>query len=212
MSDFVQEPDYSQPSDAIPAPPRAAGGEPADFAPDPAVWITTDAAGFVLACSAPALDLLGYSARGARRRELPNMFVGGRPHLSELLRAARGDVIEREAIFRPNDRKSVRVRFRLEPGEPQPGGGLTLLWTFDVRWQLGMRLPAGLDRRQLITVWRSHGLCCHFAPGGPGRRRLFVCSDDGEVLHEESVGDPSAAFTRASALLQQAHEGAFRPA
>jgi hypothetical protein len=205
MTDFVQEPDYGQA--AVPARPAGGLGE---SAPETNVWITTDAAGFVLACSSPALDLLGYSRRGARGRELTNMFVGERPHLSELLRAARGDVIEREAIFRPNDRKSLRVRFRLEPGEPLPDGGLTLRWTFDVRWQVGMRLPNGLDRRQLITVWRSDGLCCHFAPGGPGHRRLFVCSDDGEVLHEEAAGDPSAAFTRAGALLQQAGEGAFR--
>ena len=164
------------------------------------IWVITDAAGFVISCSAAALDMLGYSARGARGRELPNLFVGGRPQLVELLQAARGDVIERDAQFRPNDRKAIRVRFRLSAAEQLAGDGPTLLWRFDLRWPVGMRVPEGVDRRQLITVWRAASLRCVFVPGGIDKRRLFVCGRNDEVIHEEPAADAPSAFIRAAQL------------
>jgi len=128
------------------------------------IWITTDAAGFVIACSPAALSLLGYSARGARGRELPNMFIRERPSLSELLRAAHGEPVEREAVFRPNDRKALPVRFRISAADGTSGVGVTLIWRFQLRWPVGMRIPAGVDRRQLITVWRGEAMRCIFVP------------------------------------------------
>jgi PAS domain-containing protein len=164
------------------------------------IWITTDAAGFVLGCSPAALEMLGYSARGARGRELSNMFIRERPRLTELLHAAQGGTVEREADFRPNDRKAVRVRFRITLAERLPGGAVTLLWTFDVRWPVGMRLPHGVDRRQLITIWRTGSLRCVFVPGGSEKRRLFVCGANDEVIHEEPTSDVDSAIVRAAEL------------
>jgi PAS domain S-box-containing protein len=174
------------------------------------IWITTDAAGFVLGCSPEALEMLGYSARGARGRELPNMFVRERPRLAELLQAAQGEPVEREAAFRPNDRKAVRVRFRIALAERMPGGAVTLLWTFALRWPIGMRLPAGVDRRQMIVLWRRDSMRCVFVPGDSQQRRLFVCGADDEVIHEELPTDVPAAFARAAELQKLAADGALR--
>ena len=164
------------------------------------VWVLTDAAGFVLECSPAAVRLLGYSARGARGRELPNMFIGNRPRLNELLSAAHGEPIERDATFRPNDRKALPVHVRIARGEPSADGHITLRWTFTVRWPVGMRIPQGVDRRQLITVWRDESMRCIFVPGGKDKRRLLVCAGDDEVIHEEDARSASDAFTRAAEL------------
>ena len=171
-----------------------------DMSDTPDTWITTDAAGFVIACSPAALSLLGYSARGARGRELPNMFIRERPSLSELLRAAHGEPVEREAVFRPNDRKALPVRFRISAADGTSGVGVTLIWRFELRWPVGMRIPAGVDRRQLITVWRGEAMRCIFVPGGLDKRRLFVCGQDDEVLYEETAPGGAAAFARAGEL------------
>ena len=174
------------------------------------IWITTDAAGFVLGCSPAALQMLGYSARGARGRQLPNMFIRERPRLAELLQACQGEPVEREAVFRPNDRKAIPVRFRVTHGERMPGGGATLLWTFFIRWPVGMRIPTGVDRRQLITVWRTESLRCVFVPGGTDKRRLFVCGSNDEIVHEEPADDVRTAFARAAELQALARTGALR--
>jgi hypothetical protein len=173
------------------------------------IRIVTDAAGFVLDCSAAAVDLIGYSTRGARRRELPNMFVRERPQLIELLRAAQGEVIERSAHFRPNDRKAIPVRFRLSRGAPGPNGEVLLEWTFTLRWPVGMRLPEGVDRRQLVTVWRAGTMRCVVVPGGENKRRLFVCADDDVVIHEEQAPTISEALARAAELQRMAANGAL---
>ena len=176
------------------------------------VRIRTDEAGRILACTPGALDLLGYSWRGVRGRELANMFITQRPRLGDLLEAARGGVIDREAQFRPNDRKAMHVRYRVTAGETDPDGHQTLLWTFQVRWLVGMRLPPGVDRRQLITIWRTPPLSCVFAPGGLNKRRLFVCNEAGEVLHEEPVPAVDIAFARAGELRKLAEAGRLQPA
>ena len=170
-------------------------------------WVLTDAAGFVLSCSETALNMMNYSARGARGRELPNLFVRARPRLAEMLRAAQGEVIERDAYFRPNDRKAMPVRFRLTAAERTPGGAVSLLWIFELRWPVGMRIPAGVDRRQLITVWRAQSMRCVFVPGGADKRRLLLCTDNDEVLYEEPAPAGAAAFARAEELQKLAAAG-----
>ena len=171
------------------------------------IRIVTDAAGFVLDCSPAAVGLIGYSARGARRRELTNMFVRERPQLVELLRAAQGEVIERSAHFRPNDRKAIAVRFRLSRAAAGPNGEVLLEWTFTLRWPVGMRLPEGVDRRQLVTVWRAGTMRCVVVPGGENKRRLFVCADGDVVIHEEQALTISEALARAADLQRMASEG-----
>ena len=174
---------------------------------DPELWIVTDAAGFIQNCSEAALELVGYSARGVRGRELPNMFVSDRPRLSELLEAAAGGVVERRARLRPNDRRCVDVQIRIErlPSEnPEP----LLFWTLRLRWPVTLRIPRGVDRRQLITIWRAGTLRCVFVPGG-AKRRLLVCEED-EVVLEEAPPDPASAFIRAAELKQLAAKGELR--
>ena len=176
---------------------------------EPDLWIVTDAAGFIRDCSPAALELLGYSSRGVRRRELPNIFVSERPRLSELLDVARGAIVERKARLRPNDRRSVDVNFRIErlqSGQPEP----LLYWTMTLRWPMTLRIPRGVDRKQLITVWRSGAYRCVFIPGGREKRRLLVCERD-EVVFEEAPADPVIALKRAAELQQLAVHGPQKP-
>lgn len=165
---------------------------------EPELWIVTDAAGFIQDCSPAALQLLGYSLRGVRGRELPNLFVRERPRLAELLDAARGEVVERTATVRPNDRRCVDVSFRLERKNAESIEPL-LFWTLTLRWPINLRIPRGVDRRQLITMWRAGKLRCVFVPGGAGKRRLLVCDHD-EVVLEEAPVNPAAALVRATEL------------
>jgi PAS domain-containing protein len=177
----------------------------APLAADEAILVHTDAVGFIVSCSSGAVKLLGYTVRGARGRELSNMFIAGRPRLSELLAAAQGMVIERDAEFRPNDRRAVRVRFRVVAGEDDRHD--TLVWTFCVRWPVSMYLPRGADPRQLITVWRLAPWRCLFVPGGAEARRLLICSENDEVVYDEPASNASAALTRAAELLALARAG-----
>jgi hypothetical protein len=135
------------------------------------------------------------------------MFIRNRPRLGELLAVTRGVTVAREAEFRPNDRKSVRVRFSIVLTEPPPGETPALLWTFMVRWRVAMRLPSGVDRRQLLTLWRTPDMRCVFAPGSPADRRLFVCASGDEVILEEHTRDPASAFNRAEELRALAAAG-----
>lgn len=175
------------------------------------VWITTDTTGLVMDCSPAALNLLGYSERGARGRELPYMFVGARPRLAELFAAAEGHALERDAWFRPNDRKPLHVHFRAA-AQHQAGAPVTLRWTFTLRWPLAMRIPRGVDRRQAITVWRQATRRCVFLPGGAGKRRLFVCAEHDGVVHEEAVVSVTDAFIRAAELQELLGEMPSSPA
>jgi hypothetical protein len=168
-------------------------------------WIITDAAGFIRECSPTALQLLGYSQRGAKGRELPNLFVADRPRLAELLAAARGAILSRKARLRPNDRRPVDVHFTIQRLASRMDEAL-IQWTFSVRWPINLRIPRGVDKRQLITIWRDGALHCVFVPGGSAKRRLFVCARD-EVLLEESPENPTAALARADELRRLAASG-----
>ena len=176
---------------------------------DEGISVHTDAVGVIVSCSPGAARLLGYTVRGARGRALPNMFVSERPRLSELLAAAQGLVIRREAEFRPNDRKAVRVRFELAPAAepPQTEGPILLRWTFSVRWPVTMCLPPGVDRRELITVWRSSQFRCIFVPAPGEKRRLMICSAEDEVVHQELVMNAATALMRAGELQTLASAG-----
>ena len=165
---------------------------------DPELFVVTDAAGFIEECSPAALQLLGYSARGVRGRELPNLFVADRPRLAELLKAAGGAIVERKAQLRPNDRRCVDVHFRIERLKSDVVNP-RLLWTLSLRWPISLRVPRGVDPRQLITVWRAGAMRCVFVPGGAERRRLLLCEQD-EVVLEEAPPDPASAFRRAAEL------------
>lgn len=172
------------------------------------LWIITDAAGFIQDCSPRALELLGYSGRGARGRELPNMFITERPRLSELLEAAGGGTISRNARLRPYERRAVDVAFTIERTDSEVTRPL-LRWTFVARWPMNLRIPRGVDRKQLITMWRAGELRCVFVPGGRDKRRLLVCAKD-EVVLEEVPADAVTALARAAELQRLAASGELR--
>jgi PAS domain S-box-containing protein len=171
------------------------------------LWIITDAAGFIRECSPAALQLLGYSNRGAKGRELPNLFVADRPRLAEMLDAARGAIVSRKARLRPNDRRPVDVHFTIQRLASRTDEAL-IQWTFSVRWPINLRIPRGVDKRQLITMWRDGALRCVFVPAG-SKRRLLVCARD-EVVLEEAPENPAAALARADELRRLAAAGQLK--
>ena len=77
-------------------------------------WIVTDAAGVVLEISGPAHRLMNLSARGALGRNLTAFFSQDRHRLvADLGRAVDGQIIQRDTVLRPRDRRPVRVRIEI---------------------------------------------------------------------------------------------------
>lgn len=98
---------------------------PADEDP----WLVTDAAGQILEISEAAVQLLNFSARGARARNLLPFFSENRPKLmTELLRAAEGIIIDRSTVLRPRDRRPVNVRIDVSALPHAPGERVRLRW------------------------------------------------------------------------------------
>lgn len=94
-------------------------------------WMLTDAAGTILELSPAGAALLNLSARGARGRNLTAFFTDNRPRLlNELLRAADGVIVEREAVLQPRDRRVRRVRIDISVVPGAPGERVQLRWVF----------------------------------------------------------------------------------
>jgi CheY-like chemotaxis protein len=92
-------------------------------------WIVTDAAGRILEVSPAGAALLNLSARGARGRDLTAFFAGDRPRLQhEMLRAADGVIVEREAMLQPRDRRPRSVRLDISSVPTAPGERVQLRW------------------------------------------------------------------------------------
>jgi CheY-like chemotaxis protein len=104
------------------------------------VWIHTDGSGAIVDISAAAAAFLSMSPRGALGKSLPLFFVSDRARLvSELERAADGQIVDLVGKIRPRDRRlrSVRVDITVLGNradgrrllqwllEPLPGGGDT---------------------------------------------------------------------------------------
>lgn len=103
-------------------------GEPAT---DVDAWVVTDRQGTVVEISGPAHRMLNLSARGALGRNLTAFFSQDRPYvMSGIARAADGQVVQRESVIRPRDRRPFPVRVEISP-ELSNGGPVTLL-----RWVL----------------------------------------------------------------------------
>jgi CheY-like chemotaxis protein len=92
-------------------------------------WLITDAAGQILEVSPAGAALLNLSARGARGRNLTAFFTENRPRLlHELLRAADGVIVERDAMLQPRDRRSRMVRVDISAVPTAPGERVQLRW------------------------------------------------------------------------------------
>jgi hypothetical protein len=78
-------------------------------------WIDTDIAGRIVDWSADAPAFLAIAARTLAGRALPYMFLTGRPQEGDLVEVTRTRrFLEREAVFRPKERRGVHVWLRIE--------------------------------------------------------------------------------------------------
>lgn len=98
---------------------------------DVEAWIVTDDRGVMMEISGAGHRLLNLSARGALGRSLPPFFDGERHQLfTDMGRALDGQVVQREAQFRPRDRRPFAIRFEVAR-EPATGTSVPRL-----RWVL----------------------------------------------------------------------------
>lgn len=82
--------------------------------PDSDAWVVTDREGIVVEISGPAHRLLNLSARGALGRNLTAFFTQDRHYvLNGIARASDGQVVERESVLRPRDRRPFPVRIEI---------------------------------------------------------------------------------------------------
>jgi CheY-like chemotaxis protein len=89
--------------------------------PDVDAWIVTDDAGVMLEISGPGHRLLNLSARGALGRTLLPFFDGDRHQLAiDIGRARTGEIVSRDALLRPRDRRPfpVHLEISLEVSTP----------------------------------------------------------------------------------------------
>ena len=99
-------------------------------------WIVTDDAGMILEISAPAHRLLNLSARGALGRNLTAFFSQERHRVvSDLGRAADGQIVQRDTVLRPRDRRPVRVRVEIAREKD------ALVRTPRLRWVIEPEMP-----------------------------------------------------------------------
>jgi CheY-like chemotaxis protein len=98
--------------------PIAAGGPPA--------VITTDAFGLIVALNEAAGTLLNLSPRAAVGRSLLPFVGGERAKVAKLLSvAADGQFVQEEILFRPRERKPLKLELDLD----RPGLDRTVEWT-----------------------------------------------------------------------------------
>lgn len=103
------------------------------------IWIHTDGGGAVVDISAAAAAFLSMSPRGALGKNLPLFFVSDRARLmTELGRAADGQIVELVSKVRPRDRRLRSVRVDITALENRPDGRRLLQWLLDP-------LPGGED-------------------------------------------------------------------
>lgn len=100
-------------------------------------WVVTEASGVVVEISGPAHRLLNLSARGAMGRNLTAFFSQDRHRLvADLSRAVDGQIVQRDTILRPRDRRPVAVRIEIAR-EKDAGSQMPRL-----RWVIEPEAPA----------------------------------------------------------------------
>ena len=95
-------------------------------------WIVTDPAGVVLEISGPAHRLLNLSARGALGRNLTAFFSQDRHRVvADLARAVDGQIVERDSVLRPRDRRPIRVRLEIAREKDAVARSARLRWVLE---------------------------------------------------------------------------------
>jgi nitrogen-specific signal transduction histidine kinase len=97
---------------------------------DTSLWIETDAYGRVQDVAPEAARLLGLSARGLHSRDLRLFFPRSYSSVSELLRKAANQPVERAVDLYPRDRKPLRVLIQIGPAAPE-ASPTVLRWTIE---------------------------------------------------------------------------------
>jgi DNA-binding response OmpR family regulator len=107
--------------------------EPSQDAPvDLDAWVVTDREGCVVEISGPAHRLLNLSARGALGRNLTAFFTQDRHYvLNGIARAADGQVVERESVLRPRDRRPFPVRIEISRDTDEHASVERLRWILE---------------------------------------------------------------------------------
>jgi PAS domain-containing protein len=99
-------------------------------------WAVTDANGVIMEISGPAHRLLNLSARGALGRNLTAFFSQERHRVvADLARAVDGQIVERDTILRPRDRRPMRVRVEIAREKDASR-------TVRLRWVIEPEVPA----------------------------------------------------------------------
>jgi CheY-like chemotaxis protein len=106
--------------------------EPTGTDAESEAWIVTDDRGVMLEISGPGHRLLNLSARGALGRAIPPFFDGDRHQVfMDMTRALDGQVVHRDAVLRPRDRRPFKVTFEVRR-EPASGSAVARLrWTLE---------------------------------------------------------------------------------
>lgn len=100
--------------------------------PDLDAWVVTNREGSILEISGPAHRLLNLSARGALGRNLTAFFTQDRHYvLNGIARAADGQVVERETVLRPRDRRPFPVRIEICRDTDEHASDERLRWVLE---------------------------------------------------------------------------------
>jgi CheY-like chemotaxis protein len=95
-------------------------------------WVVTDATGVIVEISGPAHRLMNLSARGALGRNLTAFFSQDRHRLvADLARAVDGQIVQRDTVLRPRDRRPVRVRVDIARERDASSSTSRLRWVIE---------------------------------------------------------------------------------
>jgi CheY-like chemotaxis protein len=95
-------------------------------------WVVTDSSGMIAEISGPAHRLLNLSARGALGRNLTAFFSQDRHRVvADLARAVDGQIVQRDSVLRPRDRRPVQVRVEIAREKDGSGTGPRLRWVIE---------------------------------------------------------------------------------
>ena len=95
-------------------------------------WTVTDGAGVIMEISGPAHRLLNLSARGALGRNLTAFFSQDRHRLvADLQRVIDGQIVQRNTVLRPRDRRPFEVRLEIAREKDAHGTAPRLRWVIE---------------------------------------------------------------------------------
>jgi DNA-binding response OmpR family regulator len=100
--------------------------------PQTEAWVVTDHDGAVLEISGAAHRLLNLSARGALGRNLTAFFTQDRHRiLGGLSHAMDGQLVQRDSVLRPRDRRPFPVRLEICRESPARASAVRIRWVIE---------------------------------------------------------------------------------